>query len=121
MRPHVTSGTLVLSTQPEEIPTLAYYLPKVHSFVTPLGRVPDPRIMDWRDALARLRRSSVHGVLAPIVDALRHGQRLLLVTPTSNFPTSPEWMVLINTATVRWSYFLSHDSHLRLLGYSNDH
>jgi hypothetical protein len=121
LSPHVTSQTLVLSTQPEEVPVLAYYLPQVHQFATPLGRVPDAHVMDWRDALARLRRSSVHGVLAPIVDALHPGQRVLLVTPTSNFPTSPEWMVLINTATVRWTYFLSHDPRLRGLGYTNDH
>jgi mannosyltransferase len=120
LRPHVTSNTVVLSTQPEQVPTLAYYLPQTHRFFTPLGAVRDPGVMDWRDALARLRRSSVHGVLAPMIDGLKPGARVLLVTP-DNFPTAPEWQVLISTASVRWQYFLSHDPRLREIAYSNWH
>ncbi|HLJ02372.1 MAG TPA: glycosyltransferase family 39 protein [Solirubrobacteraceae bacterium] len=120
LRPHVTSNTVVLSTQPEQVPTLAYYLPQTHRFFTPLGAVRDPGVMDWRDALARLRRSSVHGVLAPMIDRLKPGARVLLVTP-DNFPTAPEWQVLITTASVRWQYFLSHDPRLREIAYSNWH
>jgi mannosyltransferase len=48
-------GTTVVATQPEQVPLLAYYLGERHSFATPLGPVDDPLVMDWRDALERLR------------------------------------------------------------------
>ena len=48
-------GTTVVSTQPEQVPLLAYYLGDEHRFVTPLGPVADPLVMNWRDALDRLR------------------------------------------------------------------
>jgi hypothetical protein len=118
MRPHVHPSTLVLSTQPEQVPTIAYYLPHVKQFGTPLGPVADPRVMDWRDALAKLKRSSVHAVLGPMIAALKPGQRVMLVTPV-RFPTSPQWMVLINRATARWWWFLAHDPNLRLIADSN--
>jgi mannosyltransferase len=51
------AGTTVVSTQPEQVPLLAYYLGEEHRYVTPLGPVADPLVMDWRDALARLRRT----------------------------------------------------------------
>jgi hypothetical protein len=80
--------------------------------------VADPRVVDWRDALARLRRSSVHRVLGPLIASLHPGQRVLLVTP-ARFPKTPAWMVLINRATERWSWYLAHDHHLRRLADSN--
>jgi hypothetical protein len=50
-------GSTVVATQPEQVPLLAYYLGDDHRFATPLGPVGDPLVMDWRDALERLRRS----------------------------------------------------------------
>ena len=48
-------GDLVVSTQPEQVPVLVHYLPDGLRFATPLGPVADPAVMDWRDALSRLR------------------------------------------------------------------
>ncbi len=112
VRPHLRSDPLVLSTQPEQVPTLAYYLPSVKRFATPLGVVADPRVVNWDDALARLKRSSVHTVLGPMINRLRPGQRVLLVVP-ANFPKTPLWMKLINRASQRWEYFLAHDHELK--------
>ena len=71
----------MLSTQPEQVPAIAYYLPAVTHFATPLGAVPDPRVMDWRNALSRFEHSSVTTRLAPVVRALPAGHRVLLVVP----------------------------------------
>jgi hypothetical protein len=65
-------GTTVVSTQPEQVPLLAYYLGEEHRYVTPLGPVADPLVMDWRDALDRLRRAP-----APDLDA----ESVVLVVP----------------------------------------
>jgi mannosyltransferase len=114
IRPHLGSDPLVLATQPEEIPVLANYLPSVRHFGTPLGRVPDPHIVDWRDILARFERSSVHGVLSPLLAGLHPGQRVALVVPIK-FSTAPLYMKLIHRASDRWLYALSHDRQLRFI------
>jgi mannosyltransferase len=114
MRPHVRAETLVLSTQPEQVPTLAYYLPSVTRFATPLGAVPDPRVMDWRNALTRFEHSSVATVLAPIVRGLPAGRRVLLVVPASSQRT-PTWMALIHRSSRHWLSYLRHDPRMRLI------
>ncbi len=114
VRSQLGSNPLVLSTQPEQVPTLAYYLPKVTQFATPLGRTPDPRVFDWRDALARLRRGSVNGTLMPMVRSLTPGQRVLLVIPL-NVPKTPLWMKLIVRDSAHWAKALQRDRSLRLI------
>ncbi len=114
MRPHLRADTLILSTQPEQVPAIAYYLPHLARFATPLGPVPDPRVMDWRNALARFERSSVITVLAPMIRALPAGHRVLLVVPTA-FHRTPPWMALIHRSSRRWSSYMSHDPRLRLI------
>ena len=53
VRPLLGRDPLVLSTQPEQVPVLHYYLPAARRYLTPLGAVPDPGIVDWRNALTR--------------------------------------------------------------------
>lgn len=67
------AGTLVVSTQPEQVPLLAYYLRGELSFATPLGRVTEPRVMDWRAALPRLRAAGE--------PELGNARRIALVVP----------------------------------------
>ncbi|MDQ6815887.1 MAG: glycosyltransferase family 39 protein [Actinomycetota bacterium] len=113
-RAQLGRGGLVLSTQPEEVPTLAYYLPEVSRFGTPLGRVSDPRVVDWRGALKRLEASSVSRVLMPMVNSMRPGQHILLVVPTNSLDT-PLWLDLIGRYSVTWSRALERDRALKLI------
>jgi mannosyltransferase len=114
VRAQLGPGGLVLSTQPEEVPTLAYYLPEVSRFGTPLGRVPDPRVVDWRGALNRLEDSSVSRVLMPMVDSMRPGQHILLVVPITTL-TTPLWLNLIGRDSVQWTRALTRDPALKLI------
>jgi len=118
VRAQLRPGTLVLSTQPEQVPTLAYYMPAGLRYATPLGAVADPGVMDWRGALARLRRSTAAGVLEPMLDALRPGQRVVLVTPL-NLPNAPLYMHLIRRASRQWTAALRADGGLRRIGSSS--
>lgn len=113
-RPHLRTDPLVLSTQPEQVATIAYYLPNAHRFATPLGLTPDPGVTDWRGALERLERSSVTRVLRPLLARVAPGQRVLLVVPT-NLAKHPLWMSLINRDTTRWEHALNHDPGFRRL------
>ena len=112
--PLLPRGTLVFSTQPEQVPNLAHYLPRGMQFVTPMGRVPDPGVFDWRDALSRLHAARYATVLGQAVRSLRAGQRLLLVQPRFSHPDSP-WTLGIRTIARRWGRLLRRGGGLRPL------
>jgi mannosyltransferase len=112
VRRQLGPNALVLSTQPEQVPALAFYLPRVSHFGTPLGPVSDPRVVDWRDALARFRRASERSTLEAMLASLAPGERVLLVVPARQ-QTSPVWFKLINRFSAAWSKILSHDHALR--------
>jgi hypothetical protein len=89
LAPSLPPGTRVFSTQPEQVPALRFYLPPGLRYVTPLGPVPDPQVMDWRDAMTRLDRPSAETMFTRTLDQLRPGQRLLLVQPRFSSPSAP--------------------------------
>jgi mannosyltransferase len=110
LAPALPRGTLVFSTQPEQVPELAHELAAGMRFATPLGMVSDPRVMDWRDALARLQAARFAEVLGAEARRLPHGARLLLVQPVFSHPDSP-WTLRIRAIARRWGRALRR-SHL---------
>lgn len=74
-------GDLVVSTAPEQVPVLHYYLPPGLQWANPFGRVPDTGVVDWIDGPAHFDRSSIDRDLLPLLQHLRRGQRVLLVNP----------------------------------------
>ncbi len=79
--PYLHPGDLVLSTHPEQVPVLRYYLGPGYRYATTLGPVKDPRIMDWEDALARLRAVTPAAELEPVLASVKPGQHLVVVSP----------------------------------------
>ena len=114
LAPQLPRGTLVFSTQPEQVPELAHELPAGMRYATPLGRVADARVMDWRDALTRLDAARFAAVLGPQVRALRRGARLLLVQPVFRHPDSP-WTLKIRDVARRWGRLMRRSPLLRRL------
>jgi mannosyltransferase len=98
-------GDLVISTQPEQVPVLRRYLPDGLTYLTPLGAPPDPSVMDWRDALRRLRAAS-----GPGLPRLAPGRRIVLVTPVG-IRRSP-WARAVRRSTRRWRAALRADPRL---------
>ncbi len=115
--PAVRPGDVVVSTQPEQVPVLHRYLPPGLVYLTPLGIVPDPRMTDWRDGAARLRRGQAERTLLPVVDRLAPGDRVLLVTPVvgRRRPQGP-WSRTVRVRTREWRAALRGDPRLRSLG-----
>ena len=74
-------GDLVVSTAVGEVPLLEYELPPGLRYATALGPQRDPRVVDWRDVTERLARSSIRRTVLPLLDRVRPGGRVLLVTP----------------------------------------
>ena len=78
---YLAAGDLVLATHPEQIPVLRYYLGPRFRYATQLGPVADARVMDWRDALARIRAVTVARDLAPLLASIPPGRHLVVVSP----------------------------------------
>ena len=106
------SRTLVVSTQPEQVPLLAYYLEGAAAYSTPLGAVADERLMDWRDALPRLRAAGT-GELHELAGRLRPGDRLALVLPLgAERGWDAPWQLEVRRVTKAWRAAARTDARL---------
>ena len=110
--PELGSGDLIVSTHPEQVPVLAYYFGYDRSYATPLGPVDETRVMDWRDALERLEASSPKTTLAPLLDELPVGRKVLLVRPLIREESAwtADWTSLVRRRSYQWGWALAHDS-----------
>jgi mannosyltransferase len=114
LRP-VAPGDLVLSTHPEQVPVLHYYLGGGFRYADPMGFVSDPTVMDWRDALARLRASRPTPVADELVSSLKPGQALILVQPIlrAYYAWRAPWTALVKRRAIQWERVLQRDPRLR--------
>jgi mannosyltransferase len=96
LAPTLRPGDVVLSTQPEQVPVLAHYLPDAVRFMTVLGPIDDEGVMDWRDALARLRAASPGATIDAAVRETPRGGRVVVIRPvvTGGGWTTP-WTSLV--------------------------
>jgi hypothetical protein len=78
---YLAPGDLVLATHPEQVPVLRYYLGPRLRYATQLGPVADPQVMDWRDALDRIRAVTVRRDLSPVLASVPPGRHLVVVSP----------------------------------------
>ncbi len=109
--PSLRPGDLVVSTWPEQVPVLAYYLPDGLRYATLTGAQRDTGVTDWRDGVERLRASSPEQDLRPLLDDLRPGQRLALVAPIifdiGRFQAP--WTELVRLRSGEWRQYVSND------------
>jgi mannosyltransferase len=109
--PSLREGDLVISTQPEQISVLDYYLPDGVRFATLTGGVSDPGVTDWRDGTERLGATSPERDLEPLLDELEPGQRVALVTPIF-FDVrrwQAPWTELVRLKSGEWRQHISND------------
>jgi hypothetical protein len=112
--PELRPGDVVVAVQMEEVPVLHYYLPAFVQFADVTGPVTDPSIVDWRDALARVRASNVADDLTPLVNGLAPGQHLLLVcTGDATSPRTLPWFQLMDERCDQWQAALQGDARMR--------
>jgi hypothetical protein len=108
---YVQPGDVVLSTQPEQIPVLAYYWGDEPRYATPLDADPDTRVMDWRDAVERLEAVTPEQTLDPVLDEIPVGNRLYFVYPV--FGRTDQWRApwtsLVRRRSARWRNAVATD------------
>ena len=117
--PLLRPGDQVLSTQPEQIPVLYYYLPNAGAlkYNDAIGVVDDPQVMDWRDALDRLRASRADTSLRPLLDRLPVGRRLFVFSPITENPRSwrAPWTELVRRRSAQYGGIVDRDPRFRRL------
>jgi hypothetical protein len=114
LRP-VNPGDLVVSTHPEQVPVLHYYLGSGFRYADPMGRVADPTVMDWRDALDRLKAARPSKVENRLVEQLEPGQALILVQPIlrAYYAWRAPWTAEVKRRALQWERVLQRDPRLR--------
>ena len=114
--PSLAPGDLVVSTQPEQVPVLDYYLPDGVRFATLTGAVRDTGVTDWRDGPERLGATSAERDLAPLLDDLRPGGRVVLVTPIffDLRRWQAPWTELVRVRSGEWRQHLSNDQRFAI-------
>jgi len=114
--PSLAPGDLVISTQPETVPVLHYYLPEGLKYATLTGPLTDLGVWDWRDGVERLNATNPEKDLKPLIDALPAGRRVVLVEPitwTLNRWRAP-WTKLVRIRSKEWSQYLSDFPNLKV-------
>ncbi len=117
IRPHLQPNELVVSTHPEEMPVLRYYLGDGLRWQTTLGMVSDPRVFDWRDAVSRLRANDMHAQEAATVAAVAPGAEFVVVAPvfTDYHAWKATWTKLVWQQSLRYTRALHSDPRVRLV------
>jgi mannosyltransferase len=115
LAPRLRAGDYVLSLQPEQVPLLRYYLPAGLRYADPRGPVADPRVMDWRHALADLRTSRPAPILAALLRRIPAGGQLLFVAPVTEERRDwrAPWTQLVRRRAAQWGALLEADPGLR--------
>jgi hypothetical protein len=111
---HARPGDLVIDDVPESLPVMRHYLGPGLRYATTMGRPADPLVMDWRNALARMRAEPVAAVRA-IADAQPAGSRVVVLRPLDHGPIPNAWKETIRRRARRLSRALRHDASLRFV------
>jgi hypothetical protein len=123
MAPHLSAGDIVVSTQPEQIPVLAYYMSPKLTYATPFGVQHDTRVADWRDGAEHFDRTGVDTQLLPLIAHMKPGQRLLFVKPIAFRPERwrGPWTSRVIARTMEYEGILRADSRLSLSAIVPEH
>jgi mannosyltransferase len=110
-------GELVVSTHPEQVPVLRYYLGPGLRWQTTLGNVTDPRIFDWRDAVDRLRAEDMRARVDSAVASVRPGREFVVVAPVFRDYRAwkATWTHLVWRKSIAFTTLLQEDPRVRLV------
>ena len=117
VRPLTRPGDLVISAAPGQLPVLAYYLPADLRFASPFGLARDPGVMDWRDAVRHLDRTSVSGQLLPLLDRADPAGHVILVVPDRRDAAADPtpWARRVSRRASEYEQALLHDGRFSLI------
>jgi hypothetical protein len=118
-RAYLETGDLIVSTHPEQVPVLRYYLGPGYRWATTLGRQPDPLIFDWRDAVSRLKAAKEQPTIDALVETVPPGGTMVVFEPVFRDYRAwrAKWTKLVWRKASDWSWLLEHDPRLQLVAH----
>ncbi len=114
IKPVLQKGDVLIGMQLEELPVLYYYFPKDLKYATAFGPTEHPELVDWRDAVDRMKASNAATGLVPMIDDAPTGTQFLLLCPW-NIPdpdTKQVWFRLMYSRCSEWKKTLAADSRM---------
>jgi len=110
-------GELVVSTHPEQVPVLRYYLGGGLRWATTLGSAADPQIFDWRDAVDRLRASPTRAQVDATIGSVRPGSEFIVIAPVFRDYRAwkATWTRLVWRKSTAYTAMLDGDPRVRLI------
>jgi hypothetical protein len=119
LAPYVHPGELIVSTHPEQVPVLRYYLGPGIRWATTLGPMRDPQVFDWRDAVRRLSDARAKPTLDRLLATVPDGRELIVVTPVFRDYRAwrAKWTKLVWRKSQAWTWLLQRDSRLELVAH----
>lgn len=116
LAPSLHPGELVISTHPEQVPVLRYYLGPGFRWATTLGAVKDDQVFDWRDAVDRLKAAQPKPTLEPLLASVPRGGEFVVVAPVFRDYRAwrAKWTKLVWQRSVAWTALIQHDPRLQL-------
>ena len=90
-------------------------------WATELGYVPDTGVMDWRDAVPRLRTTTVRKNLLPLLDAVPPGHLVYLIRAivAREIEWRAPWTHLVKVRSAQWIHHMQRDPRFKLIHISN--
>jgi mannosyltransferase len=113
----IRPGELVISTHPEQVPVLRYYLGAGPRFATTLGLVTDAQVFDWRAAVDRLHAARPRPTLDALLATVPPGGEFVVVTPVFRDYRAwrAQWTRLVWQRSLEWSALLGRDPRVLLV------
>jgi mannosyltransferase len=114
--PWMHPGDLVIVTHPERVPIMEHYLGPQLRYADLFGPVRDPRVMDWRDALARIKKVRVATSLMPMLDTVPVHGHVMLVRPIVDHKANSwkaPWTHRVGRQSRHWAHALNADPRFR--------
>ena len=117
--PYLHPGELIVSTHPEQVPVLRYYLGPGSRWATTLGPMRDPQVFDWRDAVARLRDARPKPTLDALLATVPEGREFVVVSPVFRDYRAwrAKWTNLVWRKSRAWTWLLQRDRRLKLVAH----
>jgi hypothetical protein len=114
--PFLKAGDLVIVTHPEQVPVVDYYARPGLKFANEMGPVKDPRVMDWIDAMDRLKAATPQKNLEPLLAGIKPGQHVMLLRPIveGTGGWGAPWTSLVRERSADWARALLHDPRFKL-------
>lgn len=108
---------VVISTHPERLPLIYHYLGPKYRYANLFGFVKDPQVMNWDDAMRRIRHVRVATNLEPLLATVPVHGRILFVRPIMSDDRSwkAPWTKAVGFQSRHWARALARDPHFKLI------